>query len=106
MEESMAEQERTDAMKAVNNSLTPPDQDKADVDPPYPSGGGQEIRAGSGGTHRPPGYGAPPGRRIDPDADPAAANMAEEAPSINAPPDEAGDPSSLRGKPRPGGGDA
>jgi hypothetical protein len=32
----------------------------------------REIHAGSGGRHAPPAYGAPPGRNIDRNADPAA----------------------------------
>src|SRR5436309_1313303 len=66
------EDNRSDAQKATNVSLTPPDQDLNSPGSDYPPGGGKEIRAGSGGHHQPPGYGAPPGRHIDPDVDPAA----------------------------------
>lgn len=68
----MATEERSDAMRATNNALTPPDQDKPRPGSDYPPGGGPEIRAGSGGPRQPPGHAAPPGRTIDPNVDPAA----------------------------------
>lgn len=67
----MAE-ERTDAMKAINASLSPPEDDLRQQGRDYPTGGGQQVSADSGGAHQPPGYAAPIGRDIDPDADPAA----------------------------------
>jgi hypothetical protein len=68
--------ERTDQQKALNNSLTPPEQDlRGGGRQDSPVGGGKEVRAGSGGPHAPPGYGAPPGRTIDRDADPAAPDV-------------------------------
>jgi NAD(P)-dependent dehydrogenase (short-subunit alcohol dehydrogenase family) len=71
----MAKKQRSDAMKATNASLTSPEQYIAQRGADYPAGGGQEIRAGSGVKHQPPGYGAPRGRNIDPNADPAAPSV-------------------------------
>ncbi|HSV12699.1 MAG TPA: SDR family oxidoreductase [Tepidisphaeraceae bacterium] len=54
----------------MNVSLTPPEDDlRRPPGEDYPKIGGVEIRAGSGGPHRPPGYA---GHAIDPDVDPAA----------------------------------
>ena len=68
----MAE-ERSDAMKATNNSLTGPDQDLRRGERDYPAGPvGERVQVDSGGAHAAPSYGGGPGNRLDPDADPAA----------------------------------
>jgi CBS domain-containing protein len=71
----MADQNRTDAMKATNASLTSPQQDeKRDAGRDYPAAphGREQVRTGSAAGIGSPGYAAPPGRDIDRDADPAA----------------------------------
>jgi hypothetical protein len=68
----MAE-ERSDAMKATNNTLTDPEQDLRRDDRDYPAGPvGERVQADSGGAHAAPTYAGGPGHRLDPDADPAA----------------------------------
>ena len=65
--------ERSDAMKATNNTLTGPDQDLRRDDRDYPAGPvGERVQVDSGGAHAAPSYGGGPGNRLDPDADPAA----------------------------------
>ena len=64
--------DRTDAQKDINNTLTPPQQDRAGGNDPPGARGGEQVPVDSGGQHARPGYAAPPGRTIDRNADPAA----------------------------------
>ena len=71
----MADQDRTDAVRATNASLTSPREDTAGSTGDYPGlpGGREQVRTGrSPDDLSPPGYAAPAGRSINPDADPAA----------------------------------
>lgn len=95
--------ERSDAMKATNASLSPPEDDLRQTGRDYPAGGAQQVSAGGGGTHQPPGYGAPIGRDIDPDADPAAPPGATAHPGTTSMPatdlDEGARPAPANGAP-------
>lgn len=65
--------ERSDAMKATNNTLTPPDQDLRTDRRDQPAGPVRErVEADSGGRRLAPNYGGGPGNRLNPDVDPAA----------------------------------
>ena len=65
--------ERTDAMKATNNTLADPARDLRRDQGNYPAGPVHErVPVDSGGPHAAPAYGGGPGNRLDPDADPAA----------------------------------
>lgn len=93
--------ERTDAMKATNASLSPPADDLRQKGRDYPAGGGEQVTADSGDAHQAPGYGAPMGRDIDPDADPAAPPGATAHPGTTSMPatdlDEAARPAPANG---------